>query len=84
MNSDADTRVDICHAVRQVFACRSVDLISVREVAETDKVSHAVIYYCFKDKVDLYHALLGDSFDELDWTWDHKISLSNTPVRRKI
>jgi TetR/AcrR family transcriptional regulator len=84
IKADVDTRADILIAARQVFARRGVDGTSVREVAEAAKVNNAMIYYHFKDKVDLYRAVLGDSFAALDHVWDNKIFQSNAPVRNKI
>jgi TetR/AcrR family transcriptional regulator len=84
LRPDAGTRADILTAARQVFARRGVDGTSVREVAAAAKVNKAMIYYHFKDKVDLYRAVLGDSFAALDRVWDHDIFQSDASSRKKI
>jgi TetR/AcrR family transcriptional regulator len=84
LKPDAGTRADILAAARQVFARRGVDGTSVREVAAAAKVNKAMIYYHFKDKVDLYRAVLGDSFAALDRVWEHDIFQSSASSREKI
>jgi len=84
VKTDADTRADILSAARRVFSRRGVDGTSVREVAAAAKVNNAMIYYYFKDKVDLYRAVLGDSFAALDRVWEHPIFHSDASARKKI
>jgi AcrR family transcriptional regulator len=43
-----------------------------------------MIYYHFKDKVELYRAVLADSFTAFDHIWDHKIFGSSATTRVKI
>jgi AcrR family transcriptional regulator len=43
-----------------------------------------MIYYHFKDKVELYRAVLGDSFTAFDRIWEHKIFNSPATTREKI
>ncbi len=82
--SDMDTRAAILAAARHVFARRGVDGTSVREVAQAAKVNNAMIYYYFKDKVELYRAVLADSFAAMDRIWDNKLFQRAAPVRKKI
>jgi AcrR family transcriptional regulator len=81
---DGDTRTEILTAARCVFARRGLDGASVREVAEAANVNNAMIYYHFKDKVELYRSVLSDSFTAFDRIWDHEIFNSPAPVRLKI
>lgn len=81
---DLDTREDILSAARKVFALRGFSGTSVREVAEAARVSKAMIYYHFRDKVDLYRAVLSNSFDTMDQIWDHDIFKGDAPARQKI
>lgn len=79
-----DSRAAILTAARRVFARRGLDGASVREVAEAARVNNAMIYYYFRDKTELYRAVLSDSFSEMDRIWEDEIFLGPAPVRRKI
>jgi|GEM_PF-991017 len=81
---DEDTRADILAAARTVFALRGFSGTSLREVAESARVNKAMIYYYFQDKVDLYRAVLSDSFDAMQDIWKHEIFQGNAPARQKI
>jgi TetR/AcrR family transcriptional regulator len=82
--SDGDTRAAILAAARRVFAHRGLDGASVRAVADAAKVNNAMIYYHFKDKEDLYRAVLSDSFSAMTDIWNDPVFTSQTSVRRKI
>jgi TetR/AcrR family transcriptional regulator len=79
-----DTRAAILAAARRVFAQRGLDGTSVREVAQAANVNNAMIYYYFKDKENLHHAVLSDSFSALTSLWDDKIFKGPAPVKQKI
>jgi len=81
---DMDTRADILAAARRVFALRGFSGTSVREVAEAARVNKAMIYYYFEDKVDLYRAVLSDSFNAMQEIWDNEIFQGNASARLKI
>lgn len=81
---DENTRADILTAARKVFAIRGFAGTSIREVAEAARVNKAMIYYYFKDKVDLYRAVLSDSFDAMQDIWRHEVFQKKTPARQKI
>ncbi len=82
--ADLDSRGAILKAARTVFARSGFDGASTREVADIACVNNAMIYYHFKDKVELYRAVLVDSFSALDRIWEHEIFRGNAPVREKI
>jgi AcrR family transcriptional regulator len=82
--SDEDTRTDILAAARKVFSRRGFAGTSIREVAEAARVNKAMIYYHFRDKVDLYRAVLSDSFDAMQDIWKHKVFQGEATARRKI
>ena len=81
---DQDSRAAILKAARSVFARRGFEGASTREVAEVARVNNAMIYYHFKDKLELYRAVLGDSFTAFDRIWEHKIFSSTATSRAKI
>jgi TetR/AcrR family transcriptional regulator len=83
-NTDMDTRTDILAAARKAFAVRGFSGTSVREVAEAARVNKAMIYYYFQDKVDLYRAVLSDSFDAMQDIWEHEVFRGNASARMKI
>ncbi len=82
--SKSDTRSEILAAARRVFAHKGLEGTSVREVAEAANVNNAMIYYHFKDKSELYRAVLADSFDAFDRIWEHEIFKSTASAREKI
>jgi len=79
-----DTRTSILAAARRIFARQGLDGTSVREVAEAAKVNNAMIYYHFKDKEDLYQAVLADSFFGLNNIWNEEVFRSTATTREKI
>jgi AcrR family transcriptional regulator len=81
---DMGTRMAILKAARTVFARRGFAGASTREVAEVARVNNAMIYYHFKDKDQLYRAVLADSFMAFDRIWEHEIFRSSVCVRAKI
>jgi len=78
------TRSSIIDAARTLFAQRGLEGASVREVAEAAGVNNAMIYYHFTDKVELYRAVLADSFEEFDRIWEHEIFSTNASTRQKV
>jgi len=82
--AERETRVMILAAARKIFAAKGIDGTSVREVARAARVNNAMIYYYFKDKEDLYRAVLSDSLSALSAIWDDVIFKGSAPVRQKI
>ncbi len=81
---DRGTRAAILAGARSVFARRGFEGTSTREVAEAAGLNNAMIYYYFKDKVELYRAVLADSFLEMDRIWEHPVFHSDASARQKI
>jgi TetR/AcrR family transcriptional regulator len=81
---DMSTRMAILKAARTVFARRGFEGASTREVAEAARVNNAMIYYHFKDKDQLYRAVLADSFMAFERIWEHDIFRSHASARAKI
>jgi TetR/AcrR family transcriptional regulator len=79
-----DTRAAILAAARNVFSRYGFEGASTRQVADAACVNNAMIYYHFKDKGELYRAVLADSFAAFDRVWDHNIFRSKASVRSKI
>lgn len=82
--ADCGTRAEILSAARCLFARRGLDGASVREVAEAANVNNAMIYYHFKDKTELYRAVLSDSFTAFEQIWTHEVFNRPEPARAKI
>ncbi|MEK6744419.1 MAG: TetR/AcrR family transcriptional regulator [Nitrospirota bacterium] len=81
---DQDSRAAILKAARSVFARRGFEGATTREVAEVARVNNAMIYYHFKDKVELYRSVLADSFTAFDRIWEHEIFRSPATTREKV
>jgi TetR/AcrR family transcriptional regulator len=84
MKPEQGSRAAILKAARSVFARKGFEGASTREVAEVACVNNAMIYYHFKDKVELYRAVLADSFTAFDRIWEHKIFRSTSSTRMKV
>ncbi|HTG02306.1 MAG TPA: TetR/AcrR family transcriptional regulator [Nitrospirota bacterium] len=81
---EGDTRSEILAAARRLFAEQGLDGTSVREVAHAANVNNAMIYYHFKDKIDLYRAVIADAMEGLNAIWEDAIFNSKAPIRQKI
>ena len=81
---DGNTRSEILAAARSVFARKGYEGASTREVASAARVNNAMIYYHFRDKSELYKAVLAQAFAEFDQIWDHPVFASQAASRRKI
>jgi len=81
---NAGTKTAVLAAARTVFARRGFEGASVREMAQIAGVNNAMIYYHFKDKLQLYRAVLADSFSAFEGIWGHELFRSTATVRRKI
>lgn len=82
--ADCCTRSSIITAARTLFAEHGLEGTTVREVAEAANVNNAMIYYHFTDKVEMYRAVLADSFAEFDRIWEHELFSTGASARVKI
>jgi AcrR family transcriptional regulator len=78
------TRAAVLKAARTVFARLGFEGASTRTVAEVAGVNNAMIYYHFKDKNELYRAVLADSFMAFENIWEHQVFRSGASARAKI
>lgn len=83
-DADQDSRAAILASARSVFARRGFEGASTREVAQAAGVNNAMIYYHFKDKDELYRAVLVDSFSAFERIWDDPVFSSAASARVKI
>ncbi|MFA5074046.1 MAG: TetR/AcrR family transcriptional regulator [Nitrospirota bacterium] len=81
---NSSTRTDILVAARSIFARQGVSGTSIRMIADAAKVNTAMIYYHFKNKTDMYHAVLRYSFATLDRIWDDEVFKNTVSARVKI
>jgi len=84
VSGKSGTRSAVLKAARTVFARRGFEGASTREVAEAAGVNNAMIYYHFKDKNELYRAVLEDSLLAFENIWDHEVFRSGATARAKI
>src|SRR5699024_3705877 len=60
------TRNMIMDASRYLFTEKGYQYVSMRQIAKELKCSHGAIYYHFKNKAELFYALVSDHFRKLD------------------
>lgn len=63
-----DVRQQILQEATRLFVSRGYHGLSMREIAEAVRVSKAGLYYHFKDKEDLFLAILTNNLDLLEHT----------------
>lgn len=56
------TRENIMEAARDLFTERGYQQVSMRQIAKKLDYSHGAIYYHFKNKAELFYALVKDHF----------------------
>lgn len=64
------TKEMIIAAARELFVLKGYENVSMRQIAKQLRCSHAAIYYHFKNKAELFYALVVSQFDELEKTLD--------------
>jgi len=62
---DRDLKTCILFEATRLFVGRGYNAVSMREIAEVCGVSKAALYYHFKDKENLFVALLEDYLDDI-------------------
>ncbi|MFN2446889.1 MAG: TetR/AcrR family transcriptional regulator [Vicinamibacterales bacterium] len=55
-----DTRADLFHHAAEMFSARGFDAVGVDEIARAAGVNKAMLYYHFRDKLDLYREVVRD------------------------
>lgn len=60
------TRDMIMDAARDLFATKGYEHVSMRQIANNLGYSHGAIYYHFKNKAELFYALVEDHFKMLN------------------
>ncbi|MDQ0223904.1 TetR family transcriptional regulator [Bacillus sp. 7586-K] len=60
------TREMIMDAARDLFVQKGYQHVSMRQIAKELNYSHGAIYYHFKNKAELFYALVEEHFDMLD------------------
>lgn len=60
------TRKMIMNAANELFATKGYQHVSMRQIAKELDCSHGAIYYHFKNKAELFFALVEDHFKLLD------------------
>ncbi len=83
-SGDLTSRASLLQSARKVFARKGFDAATIREVAESARVNTAMISYHFGGKMQLYHAVLSESFREFDRIWEDPVFASDAPAREKI
>jgi AcrR family transcriptional regulator len=83
-HGDLNTRAEVLSAARTVFARRGFAAASMREVADAARVNKAMIYYHFRDKQDLYRAVLADSLAAMREVWSDEVFSRKASAREKI
>jgi len=64
------TRETIMDAARDLFIKKGYQHVSMRQIAKKLNYSHGAIYYHFKNKAELFYALVEKHFHMLDETLD--------------
>jgi AcrR family transcriptional regulator len=67
----------------RLFVAQGFDGVSMREIADACGMSKAGLYYHFKDKEDLFLALLSENLNELSAILD-EIDMQTDPVPEKF
>jgi AcrR family transcriptional regulator len=64
-SEERDLKMCILFEANRLFVSRGYNAVSMREIAEVCGVSKAALYYHFKDKEDLFVALLEDYLNDI-------------------
>lgn len=68
------TRKIIMSEAHKQFITKDFHQVSMRSIAKELGCSHGAIYYHFKNKAELFYAILGDYFSELNDTLDETVN----------
>ncbi len=77
------TREMIMDAAHDLFVSKGYQHVSMRQIAKELEYSHGAIYYHFKNKAELFYALVEEHFQMLDQILDHIMQQDISP-REKL
>lgn len=69
-NSESDLRTQILEAAKSLFIQHGYHGLAMREISEAVGVSKAALYYHFKDKEELFLAILFTSLEDMETAID--------------
>jgi AcrR family transcriptional regulator len=78
------TRGMIMNAARDLFIKKGYQHVSMRQIAKELDYSHGAIYYHFKNKAELFYALVEEHFHMLDDTLIEIMELDATDNEEKL
>lgn len=80
------TREVIMDVARDLLVEKGYTNVSMRQIANQIKCSHGAIYYHFKNKAELFYALVEDHFLRLDRKIDEALeeTANNAEILRKL
>lgn len=76
------TRKAIMDVARDLFVTKGYQHVSMRQIAMKLNMSHGAIYYHFKNKAELFTALVEDHFQMLDRELDRIMAESGEPYQK--
>ncbi|GAA4713864.1 TetR/AcrR family transcriptional regulator [Brevibacillus fulvus] len=76
------TREAIIDAARGLFQEKGYQNLSMRQIAQTLQYSHGALYYHFKNKAELFYAIVKQDFSLLDDTLDQILSRQLEPSEK--
>lgn len=76
------TRSMILDAARDLFVTKGYQNASMRDIAKILKYSHGAIYYHFKNKAELFYALVDEHFGMLDRLLDETMEQELDPKEK--
>ncbi|MFJ7746355.1 TetR/AcrR family transcriptional regulator [Peribacillus sp. NPDC097295] len=77
------TRAMIMDAARNLFVAKGYQHVSMRQIAKELEYSHGALYYHFKNKAELFYALVEEHFSMLDQKLDD-VMHQDIPSREKL
>lgn len=79
MSDDSPTRDAILDAAERLFAAQGFAATTTKHIGTEASVNSALLYYYFKDKEELYHAVLGRLVDALVESGQRRLSATTEP-----
>jgi len=79
----SDTRTRILDAALELFSEQGFDGTTLQQIADRLGFTKAALYYHFRSKDDLLHALVGPAVTGLDELLESHEAMLDTPARRR-